>query len=277
MSKYAVLGNPVNHSKSPLIHSLFAAQTDQLMSYTAIALEENEFEGFVQNFFAGEGAGLNVTVPFKEKAFALAASSSPRAELAQAVNTLFQDADGSICGDNTDGVGLMTDLKVNNKVVISGKRVLILGAGGAVRGVMAALVHEQAAQISIVNRTLSKAELLVEEMQTLANLDAMSYETLQAVADNGRSYDLVINGTSSSLQGEMPSLDERLLASDSCCYDLMYAASDTPFVQWAKQHGAAKSSDGLGMLVEQAAEAFALWRGVRPNTAAVIAQLRKQS
>lgn len=246
------------------------------MNYLAIPLEENEFDSFVRSFFAGGGGGLNVTVPFKEKAFALAASCSPRAQLAQAVNTLFLDDNGDICGDNTDGVGLVTDIKWNNKVTIKGQRVLILGAGGAVRGIMAALVYEQAAAITIVNRTVSKAELLVEEMESMATIEAMSYEMLQEAAHNGRSYDLIINGTSSSLQGEMPSLDAKLIASGCCCYDLMYSATDTLFVQWAKQNGASLSIDGLGMLVEQAAEAFALWRGVRPNTAPVIAQLRAQ-
>ena len=276
MSKYAVLGNPVSHSKSPLIHSMFAQQTDQTMSYVAISLEENEFEGFVRNFFADGGGGLNVTVPFKGNAFALAASCSPRAELAQAVNTLFLDVNGDICGDNTDGVGLVTDLKLNNKVAISGQRVLILGAGGAVRGIMAALVYEQASAITIVNRDVSKAELLAEEMQSMAPIEAMSYSMLQEVANKGRRYDLIINGTSSSLFGEMPELDAKLIAPDCCCYDLMYSATDTPFVQWARQEGARISIDGLGMLVEQAAEAFALWRGVRPNTASVMAHLREQ-
>lgn len=247
------------------------------MSYLAIALEENEFDGFVRNFFADGGEGLNVTVPFKGKAFALAVSCSPRAQLAQAVNTLFLDDNGDICGDNTDGVGLMTDLKRNNKVAISGQRVLILGAGGAVRGIMAALVHEQAAAITIVNRTVSKAELLVQEMESMAPVDAMSYEMLQEAANKGQSYDLIINGTSSSLQGEMPRLDAKLIGPGCCCYDLMYSATDTPFVRWAKQEGANVSIDGLGMLVEQAAEAFALWRGVRPNTAPVMAYLREQS
>ncbi len=256
---------------------MFAQQTDQTMSYVAIPLEENEFEGFVRNFFAQGGGGLNVTVPFKGNAFALAASCSPRAELAQAVNTLFLDDNGYICGDNTDGVGLMTDLKLNNKVAISGQKVLILGAGGAVRGIMAALVYEQAAAITIANRDVSKAELLAEEMQSMAPIEAMSYGMLQDVASNGCSYDLIINGTSSSLQGEMPKLDAKLIAPGCCCYDLMYSAADTPFVQWAKQEGARISIDGLGMLVEQAAEAFALWRGVRPNTATVMSHLREQS
>ena len=277
MSKYAVLGNPISHSKSPLIHSLFAKQTGQSMSYLAILLEENEFEDFVKNFFAEGGGGLNVTVPFKGNAFTLAASCSPRAELSQAVNTLFLDDKGDICGDNTDGVGLVTDLKLNNKVAINAKNVLILGAGGAVRGIMAALAYEQAAEITIVNRTLSKAELLVEEMQSIAPVEVMSYDMLQEAANNGRCYDLIINGTSLSLQGEMPKLDAKLIRPGCCCYDLMYSATDTPFVKWAKQEGVKLSIDGLGMLVEQAAEAFALWRGVRPNTAAVMAQLREQS
>ena len=276
MSKYAVLGNPVSHSKSPLIHSMFAQQTDQTMSYVAIPLEKNEFEAFVRKFFAEGGAGLNVTVPFKGNAFALAATCSPRAGLAQAVNTLFLDDDGHICGDNTDGVGLVSDLKLNNRVAISGQRLLILGAGGAVRGIMAALVYEQAAAITIVNRDVSKAELLAEEMQSMAPIAAMSYAMLQEDANNGRSYDLIINGTSSSLKGEMPKLDAKVIAPGCCCYDLMYSATDTLFLQWAKQEGARKSIDGLGMLVEQAAEAFALWRGVRPNTASVMAHLRKQ-
>jgi shikimate dehydrogenase len=276
VSKYAVLGNPVSHSKSPLIHSMFAQQTDQTMSYVAIPLEKNEFEAFVRKFFAEGGAGLNVTVPFKGNAFALAASCSPRAELAQAVNTLFLDDNGRICGDNTDGVGLVSDLKLNNKVAISGQRVLILGAGGAVRGIMAALVYEKAAAITIVNRDVPKAKLLAEEMQSMAPIEVMSYAMLQEDANNGRSYDLIINGTSSSLKGEMPKLDAKVIAPGCCCYDLMYSATDTLFLQWAKQEGARKSIDGLGMLVEQAAEAFALWRGVRPNTASVMAHLREQ-
>jgi len=277
VSKYAVLGNPISQSKSPLIHSLFAEQTDQEMSYSAIHLEDDEFETYVTGFFAQGGCGLNVTVPFKGKAYALALSCSPRAELAQAVNTLFLDEQGDICGDNTDGIGLATDLRQNNAVPINGQRILILGAGGAVRGVLATFVHEQAAAITIVNRTVSKAEQLVEEMNSMAQLEAMSYEMLQEAANSGRSYDLIINGTSSSLQGEMPSLDTKLIAPGCCCYDLMYSTTDTLFVQWAKRNGATLSIDGLGMLVEQAAESFAIWRGIRPKTAPVISQLRAQS
>ncbi len=276
MSNYAVVGNPVNHSKSPKIHTLFAEQTGEDLSYTAIPLEEEEFDPFVRGFFAEGGGGLNVTVPFKEKAFVLAASCSPRAELAKAVNTLFLDDQGSICGDNTDGVGLMTDIKLNNGIAVVDSRVLILGAGGAVRGVLAALVYEQPAAITVVNRTVAKADVLAGEFQSMASIEAMSYEALQEQADAGRSFDLIINGTSSSLQGDLPLLDAKLLAPECCCYDLMYAADDTPFVKWGRHSGAKTSIDGLGMLVEQAAEAFALWRGVRPQTATIIAQLRQR-
>lgn len=276
MSRYAVLGNPISQSKSPRIHSLFAEQTNQEMSYTAIPLEESEFDPFVRDFFSEGGGGLNVTVPFKENAFALAASCSPRAKLAKAVNTLFVDDEGEICGDNTDGIGLVTDIRQNKGVSLEGKRVLILGAGGAVRGVLAAFVYEKTATITIVNRTVSRAQTLVEEFDALASIEAMSYQQLQVAAEAGRRFDLIINGTSSSLKGELPQLDESLIAPGCCCYDLMYAVDDTPFVQWAKRSGADLSVDGLGMLVEQAAEAFALWRGVRPQTAPVIAALRGQ-
>ncbi len=277
MSNYAVLGKPVSHSKSPQIHSLFAEQTGQEMNYSAVSLEEDEFDVYVRGFFAEGGGGLNVTVPYKGRAFALAASCSPRAELAKAVNTLFQDDEGNICGDNTDGIGLVTDIRQNNGIAIKDSRVLILGAGGAVRGVLAALVYEQPAAITVVNRTVAKAELLADEFADLASIEAMSYGVLQEAADTGRKFDLIINGTSSSLQGELPPLDVKLLAPGGCCYDLMYAPDDTAFVSWGKKCGAKLSIDGLGMLVEQAAEAFALWRGIRPQTSPVISKLRQHS
>lgn len=274
MSKYAVLGNPISQSKSPFIHSSFAKQTDQEMTYSAIALEPNEFESFVRKFFADGGKGLNVTVPFKESAFALAASCSPRAEMAKAVNTLFVDEHGDICGDNTDGVGITTDIKQNNGIALEGSRVLILGAGGAVRGVLAALVYEQVSAVVVANRTVPKADQLVAEFEPLLNISTLSLDALQEPIE--KKFDLVINGTSASLQGEMLQLNSDLMSEECCCYDLMYAAEDTPFVIWGKQSGAKLSIDGLGMLVEQAAEAFALWRGVRPDTASVIAELRRQ-
>lgn len=269
--KYAVVGNPVKHSKSPLIHSLFAQQSGKDLVYEAIEVEEDNFEGFVKDFFANQGAGLNITVPYKEKAFTLADSCSPRAQLAKAVNTLFVDDQNKLCGENTDGWGLVTDIKVNHAFPIKGKRILILGAGGAVRGALAALVFEQAANISIANRTLSRAEQLREEFKSHASVEALSYEAI-----GQQQFDLIINGTSSSLSGELPPISPELLAPDCCCYDMMYGDKDTTFVSWAKQNGAALSVDGLGMLVEQAAEAFAIWNGVRPDTAGVIDQLRKE-
>lgn len=268
---YAVVGNPARHSKSPLIHTLFAQQSGQDLLYEAIEVEEDQFEAFVTDFFANQGAGLNITVPYKEKAFALADSCSPRADLAKAVNTLFLDEENKLCGDNTDGWGLVTDIKVNHEFPLQQKRILILGAGGAVRGALAALVYEQTAGITIANRTLSKAEQLCEEFEQYANVNALSYEML-----GKQQFDLIINGTSLSLSGELPPISAELIAPNCCCYDMMYGDEDTAFVSWAKQKGASLSLDGLGMLVEQAAEAYAIWNGIRPDTASVISQLRKQ-
>lgn len=267
---YAVVGNPARHSKSPLIHTLFAQQSGQDLLYEAIEVEEDRFEAFVTDFFANQGAGLNITVPYKEKAFALADSCSPRADLAKAVNTLFLDEENKLCGDNTDGWGLVTDIKVNHEFPLQQKRILILGAGGAVRGALAALVYEQTAGITIANRTLSKAEQLCEEFEQYANVNALSYEML-----GKQQFDLIINGTSLSLSGELPPISAELIAPNCCCYDMMYGDEDTVFVSWAKQKGASLSLDGLGMLVEQAAEAYAIWNGIRPDTASVISHLRK--
>lgn len=277
MSSYAVVGNPISHSKSPLIHALFAKQSEQAISYTAILVSASAFDAFIPEFFAEGGKGLNVTVPYKGRAFELASSCSPRANLAKAVNTLYLDKEGNICGDNTDGIGLITDIKVNHGFEIRDRRVLILGAGGAVRGALAALINEQAASITVVNRTLPRAELLVNQFIDVARLQALSYPALDERAHDGGSYNLIINATSLGLHGEMPAINSRLIADDCCCYDMMYADADTVFVQWAKQQGAKLSTDGLGMLVEQAAEAFALWRGIRPDTASVIAALRNES
>ncbi len=269
MSQYAVVGNPVKHSKSPLIHSLFARQTGHALTYEAIQVEEDGFDSFVTNFFASQGSGLNITVPYKEKAFALATTCTPRASLAKAVNTLFLDAEKLLCGDNTDGVGLVTDIKNNHGFELQNKKVLILGAGGAVRGTLAALVFEQLASITIANRTVSRAEQLKREFGDLCDMQAIGYEGL-----GSEKFDLIINGTSLSLSGEIPAIKPAQLAPDCCCYDMMYASTDTVFVNWARLNGAALSLDGLGMLVEQAAEAFAIWRNIRPDTAAVIDQLR---
>ncbi|OMH39470.1 shikimate dehydrogenase [Motiliproteus sp. MSK22-1] len=267
--RYAVVGNPIKHSKSPQIHSRFAAMLGQKLSYQTMLVESGEFEAEAQRFFAEGGSGLNVTVPFKQQAWSLASELSDRARLAGAVNTLFLSRQGLICGDNTDGVGMVRDLEINHGTRLKGKRILILGAGGAVRGVLAPVLATEPQSLTIVNRTAEKAEQLAEDFSHLGCVTGSGYCQLQ-----GR-FDLVINGTSASLQGELPPLPEDLLASGAWCYDMMYAARSTPFMVWAEAHGG-KALDGLGMLVEQAAESFLIWRGVRPDTAPVIAEIRGQ-
>lgn len=267
---YAVFGNPINHSKSPAIHRQFAEQTGQDMHYTKQLVNEGEFEQAAQNFFAQGGKGLNITVPFKLKAFDFAQKRTPRAERAGAVNTLARLSDGSILGDNTDGIGMIHDMH-NLGWEIQGKRVLILGAGGAVRGILQPLLEESPARVTIANRTLSKAEALAKSFLDLGDIQAKSFDQLV-----GDSFDIVINGTSASLQGELPPLPDNLLAASACCYDMMYGAEPTIFLQWAKNHGATQIADGLGMLIGQAAEAFYLWRQIRPEVVPVITALRRQ-
>ncbi|HEY8940451.1 MAG TPA: shikimate dehydrogenase [Cellvibrio sp.] len=267
---YAVFGNPIGHSKSPVIHRQFAEQTGQDMHYTKQLVNEGEFEKAAQDFFAQGGKGLNITVPFKLQAFEFAQKLTPRAERAGAVNTLALLGDGTILGDNTDGIGMVHDMH-NLGWEIEGKRVLILGAGGAVRGILQPLLEEHPGRVTIANRTLSKAEELAKNFLDLGDIQAKAFEQLHS--DN---FDIVINGTSASLQGELPPLPEKLLAANACCYDMMYGAEPTIFLQWAKLHGAAHIADGLGMLIGQAAEAFYLWRQIRPEVVPVITSLRRQ-
>lgn len=267
---YAVFGNPINHSKSPAIHRQFAEQTGQDMHYTRQLVNEGEFEKAAREFFAQGGKGLNITVPFKLNAFDFAEKRTPRAERAGAVNTLARLSDGSILGDNTDGIGMIHDMH-NLGWEIQGKRVLILGAGGAVRGILQPLLEANPARVTIANRTMSKAEELAKSFLDLGDIQAKSYEYLA-----GDIFDIVINGTSASLQGELPPLPEKLLAENACCYDMMYGAEPTIFLQWAKNHGATQVADGLGMLIGQAAEAFYLWRQIRPEVVPVITALRRQ-
>jgi shikimate dehydrogenase len=270
---YAVMGNPVAHSKSPIIHAAFAGQTGQALQYKAILVGTNktgEFAQAVQAFQAAGGKGLNITVPFKQTAWALANIRLERAERAGAVNTLWFDEQRRCIGDNTDGIGLVRDLTQNHGYQIEGQRVLILGAGGAVRGVLAPLLAAKPSQCVIANRTVSKAETLAKLFAPLGNITASTYNALQS-----KSFDLIINGTSASLQGELPPLPGGLLAEDGWGYDMMYAGTPTLFVQWAQEQGAV-ALDGLGMLVEQAAESFYLWRSVKPDTAPVIQKVREQ-
>lgn len=267
--RYAVFGNPIAHSKSPQIHARFAGQTGQDLIYTAEHIEEAVFETAVQCFLQGDGKGLNITVPFKERAWALAQWRSDRAELAGAVNTLYRLEDGRIAGDNTDGLGLVRDLADNNSVQLSNARVLVLGAGGAVRGVLQPLLAAGVASILIANRTPARAETLAELFADDGRVQACGFEQVPA-----ETFDLIINGTSASLQGELPPIPAATVGSTTACYDMMYAAEPTPFCRWAAELNAGRVIDGLGMLVEQAAESFRIWRGVRPDTAPVIADLR---
>lgn len=267
--RYAVMGNPIVHSRSPRIHSLFALQTQQRMEYTAIQVDVGGFVQAVGNFNASGGKGLNVTVPFKQEAFALMDTCTARAQRAGAVNTIKFEKK-ILFGDNTDGVGLVRDLMVNHQIDLQGKTILLMGAGGAARGVLAPLLEQQPAVIVIANRTPDKAVELAQRFIDLGEVRGTGYEQL---AD--QQFDLIINATAASLQGEMPALPETVLAKQACCYDMMYGKV-TPFMQWASIHAAAQVIDGLGMLVEQAAESFYLWRGVRPATQPVITQLRRE-
>jgi len=264
---YAVMGNPIAHSKSPLIHGLFAQQTGDLLDYLALYVEQGQFVQAVQAFQAANGLGLNITVPFKQEAWQLATQKTERAELAGAVNTLWFEGD-EIHGDNTDGVGLVQDLSVNKGISLQNKRILLLGAGGAVRGVLKPLLDSLPANITIANRSLSKAQALLP-LYPQQPLTACRYEDLQQLD----AFDVIINGTSMGLQGNNPPVSENSLHPQSQVYDMLYANEDTPFVTWGKQHGVS-SYDGLGMLVEQAAAAFHIWRQQLPDTAQVITQLR---
>ena len=269
---YAVVGNPISHSKSPRIHSLFAAQTGEAMEYTAIQAPLEDFAATVRDFFAKGGKGLNVTVPFKEQAWDMADRRSERAGRAGASNTLYQEADGGLVADNTDGIGLVTDLTVNAGVNLTGKRILVLGAGGAVRGVLGPILLVQPGELVIANRTVAKAEALATLFADEAGDTRLAATGFSDVAG---AFDVVINGTSASLQGDLPPVSTDIVTPDTVVYDMMYSPGMTTFNQWASEHGAGRILDGLGMLVEQAAESFRLWRGVRPQTAPVMEELRK--
>lgn len=269
--RYAVIGNPIEHSKSPAIHAAFARQTHQQMEYSRILGALDDFAGDVRSFVAAGGRGLNVTVPFKEQAWALLADRSARARAAGAVNTIIVLDGGMLRGDNTDGVGLLRDLTENHGFAPAGKRILLLGAGGAARGVLQPLLDSGPAELVIANRTASKAVGLAEGHGTAggAMLRGCGLDGLV-----GARFDLIINATSSGLEGGVPDIPGDCLADGGWAYDMLYADSQTPFCRWANEHGASRAMDGLGMLVEQAAESFLLWRGVRPRTGPVIDMLR---
>ncbi|MBU0621011.1 MAG: shikimate dehydrogenase [Gammaproteobacteria bacterium] len=265
--KYAVLGNPISHSKSPLIHTLFAEQTGQDMSYEAIEVALDGFAATVRRLRDEGYKGCNVTVPFKFEAYELCDELAPRAQDAKAVNTLLF-RDGKILGTNTDGSGLLNDIQNNLGFKLMWKDVLLLGAGGAAAGVLWPLFNAGVG-IDIANRTLDKAQALAEEFKEAGTVRARSYADLA-----GRQYDLVINATSSGLKDELPPLPDGLFKPGALAYDMMYGR-ETPFMAFARRQGASHISDGLGMLVEQAAEAFFIWRNVRPDTGPVLEKLRK--
>ena len=271
MDRYAVFGNPIGHSKSPLIHQHFAEQTAQRLAYDKQLVDLEHFSEAANAFFAAKGKGLNITVPFKLDAYAYADQLTERAKQAGAVNTLAICQDGKILGENTDGIGMLQDIVVNLGWQLKSKKILLLGAGGAVRGVLGPLLSTEPESIVIANRTPEKALRLAERFCTDGNIQGCGFDAL-----NKQQYDIVINGTAASLSGDLPPLPAGLLSSTACCYDMMYGAEPSVFMNWARQHGAVEVADGLGMLVEQAAQSFELWRGVRPDTAKVMTLLRRQ-
>jgi len=271
IDRYAVVGNPIAHSLSPQIHRLFAEQTRQAISYDAIELSVDNFPAQIQDLQRQGFRGVNVTVPFKQQAWGICRQRSPRAELAGAVNTLAFMQNGEISGDNTDGVGLIRDLIHNYKVSIPRCRILILGAGGAARGVLQPLLELGPESITIANRTLERAEKLALDFSSIGQINTSGYDDLGT-----EKFDLIINATAAGLNNQVPPVNETVVGSHSVCYDMMYKLdSATAFVAWAREQGAAKAIDGLGMLVEQAAESFYIWREVRANTTPVINSLRR--
>ncbi len=267
---YAVMGNPVRHSKSPAIHRAFARQRAIALEYSAIHVKLGGFESALRAFRENGGRGLNITVPFKLEAYQLADRHSARAEQAGAVNTLRFEDDGSAYGDNTDGVGLLRDITANLNHPLVDQRVLILGAGGAVRGILDALLEQQPKELVVANRTVAKAKELEKLFRPQGDIRGCGFEDLR-----GKRFDVVINATAASLQGDVPAVPKDVLETNALAYDLMYGDKPTPFMIWAKGHGTTRTCDGLGMLVEQAAESFFVWHGVRPDTQPVIEALRE--
>ncbi|WP_194437285.1 shikimate dehydrogenase [Vibrio fluminensis] len=268
IDRYAVFGNPIGHSKSPFIHTLFARQTSQPLTYTAELAPVDGFKHAAEMFFAQGGRGCNITMPFKEDAYQFADRLTARAELAGAVNTLKKLDDGIIIGDNTDGAGLVLDLQ-NYQVPLTDARILIIGAGGAARGVIQPLLELKPQQIVITNRTFSKAEQLANMFTELGSIQAVAMDQVLS------GFDLVINSTSASLSGELPDISPAIFTPTTIAYDMMYGQGKTAFNQWALELGVAQAYDGLGMLVGQAAESFMLWRGLRPGTKQILRELRK--
>jgi len=266
--RYALVGHPVEHSRSPLIHTLFARQTGANLSYELIDAEPKSFETAVRGFGAAGGKGLNVTVPHKEAAYALVDEISAPADAAGAVNTI-KFLDGKLYGENTDGVGLIRDLVANQQQTLQGRTILVLGAGGAARGIVGPLLAAKPSELVVANRTRARADDLVAHFQSPYGLRAVAFAELEDLPP----FDLLLNATSAGLKGEAPPFPASLIGPQSFCYDLVYSVNDTPFVLWARQHAAARAVQGWGMLIEQAAESFFIWRGVRPDTKPILKQL----
>jgi shikimate dehydrogenase len=270
MDLYAVFGHPVGHSLSPRIHRLFAEETAQQIEYERREPPKDGFADAIAAFRAEGGHGANVTLPFKEEAWSLADQRSERAERAGAVNTLVMG--DMLYGDNTDGEGLINDLRNNLGVGLAGKRLLVIGAGGAARGVLAPLLVEQPASLVVANRTAEKAQVLAAAFDDIGSIAGCGLEALE-----GERFEVVINATSSGLEGDVPTLPASIVADGATAYDMFYSAEPTPFLRWAEANGAYRTRDGLGMLVEQAAASFELWRRIRPSTEPVIEALRNDT
>ncbi|HEY3786647.1 MAG TPA: shikimate dehydrogenase [Steroidobacteraceae bacterium] len=270
--RYGVVGHPVGHSWSPFIHGLFARDTGQTMSYRLYDFRPRELEPRVRDFFTLGGRGLNVTLPHKGAAVRIASELTPRATHAQAVNTLAVQKDGSLLGDNTDGVGLVRDLCDNLGLVVTRRRILIIGSGGATRGVLAPLLALEPSEIVIANRTPERAQALAEGFSKLGPVRGTGLQEI-----SGGPYDLIINATSAGLGGAIPAVDPGILGPETICYDMSYGKTDTPFTKWALNLGCARAFQGWGMLVEQAAESFRVWRGIRPGTTSVLTALKERA
>ena len=263
--RYALMGHPVGHSWSPFIHGLFARATQQNIQYRLIDVPPERFRSEAVQFFLEGGRGLNVTIPHKRAAAELVNELSTRAERAQAVNTILPSADGELIGDNTDGIGLVTDLVQNLGITLIDKRVLLLGAGGATRGVLGPLLDRRPAVLAIANRTVARGSALAAAFKDRGVIVATGFDDVEA-----KPFDVIINATSASLSGAVPPLASVAVGAHTVCYDMAYAKGETPFTRWALQRGARAAYRGWGMLVEQAAESFFVWRGIRPETRAVL-------
>lgn len=269
MDHYAVIGNPIAHSKSPQIHTAFAQQEGTEINYQRILSSEKNFVESVTKFFQDGGRGLNVTVPFKVSAYQQCVEINEYARAAKAVNTISFTTDGEWIGANTDGIGLLRDLSSNLAITIKQKRILVIGAGGAVRGILLPLLQEQPASLVVTNRTYEKAKTLEDEF---VDFGPITSTALNKLDDN--LFDIIINATSASLDGDLPPISASTIHRGTVCYDLAYSDNNTAFLNWAQSHSAGKTSDGLGMLVEQAAESYYIWRGFQPDTKRVLNQLR---